>query len=103
MERDQPRGDPPTRMNFHFLIEQLRIELPGEQPAEHAQRTLDAQAEAVYAEQTEGVSAREAVAVATSMAEEAQVEGQIATGHIEQPIEEQSILTRIRPPGNAAG
>ncbi len=57
--------------SLRVLVEQLRIDLPGEQPAEDAQRTLYAEAEAVYAEQTEGVSAREAVAVATSMAEEA--------------------------------
>jgi hypothetical protein len=40
--------------SLRVLVEQLRIDLPGEQPAEDAQRTLDAEAEAVYAEQTEG-------------------------------------------------
>ena len=48
---------------------------------------LDAEAEAVYAEQTVGVSAREAVAVATSMAAEAQEEGQIVLGNVELPTQ----------------
>jgi predicted PurR-regulated permease PerM len=93
----------PIAASLRVLVEQLRIDLPGEQPAEHAQRTLDAQAEAVYAEQTEGVSAREAVAVATSMAEEAQEEGQITSGCIELPVEQQGASMRSESDGNAAG
>jgi len=93
----------PIAASLRVLVEQLRIDLPGEQPAEQAQRTLDAQAEAVYAEQTEGVSAREAVAVATSMAEEAQEEGQVAPGRVELPIEPRGAPTRINSEGEAAG
>jgi predicted PurR-regulated permease PerM len=79
----------PIAASLRVLIEQLRIDLPGEQPGEEAQRALDVAAEAVYAEQTEHVSALEAVAVATEMAEQAQEDEQLATGQLETPIEEQ--------------
>jgi predicted PurR-regulated permease PerM len=78
----------PIAASLRVLVEQLRIDLPGEQPGEDAQRTLDAKAEAVYAEQTEGVSARDSVAVATVMAERAQEEEQVVTGRVELPMEE---------------
>jgi hypothetical protein len=83
----------PIAASVRVLIEQLRIDLPGEQPGEDAQRTLDAEAEAIYAEQTEGVSALDAVVVATSMAEDALEEEQAASGRVEVPIEEQSDAT----------
>jgi predicted PurR-regulated permease PerM len=70
----------PIAASLRVLVEQLRIDLPGEQPGEKVQRTLDAEAEAVYAEQTEGISALHAVAVATDMAEQAQEEGQSQRG-----------------------
>jgi hypothetical protein len=92
----------PIAASLRVLVEQLRIDLPGEQPGEDAQRTLDAQAEVTYAEQTTGVSALDAVAVATSMAEEAQEEAQTATGRIELPIEERVDSARIRPERNIA-
>ena len=78
----------PIAASLRVLVEQLRIDLPGEQPGEDAQRTLDAEAEAVYAEQTEGVPARDSVAVATVMAEQAQEEQQVITGRVELPMEE---------------
>jgi predicted PurR-regulated permease PerM len=83
----------PIAASLRVLIEQLRIDLPGEQPGEDMQRTLDAEAEVIYAEQTEGVSALEAVVVATSMAEDALEEEQLASGRIEVTIEEQSDAT----------
>jgi predicted PurR-regulated permease PerM len=93
----------PIAASLRVLVEQLRIDLPGEQPGEDAQRTLDAEAEVTYAEQTAGVSALDAVAVATSMAEEAQEEEQTATGRVELPIEERVDPARSRPEGKAAG
>jgi hypothetical protein len=83
----------PIAASVRVLVEQLRIDLPGEQPGEDAQRTLDAEAEAIYAEQTEGVSALEAAAVATTMAEDALEEEQTVVGRVEVPIEEQSDST----------
>ncbi len=80
----------PIAASIRVLIEQLRIDLPGEQPGEEAQREHDAEAEAIYAEQTEGVSALDAAAVATSMAEEALEDEQVEAGRVEVPIEEQS-------------
>lgn len=79
----------PLAASIRVLIEQLRIDLPGEHPGEDTQRILDAEAEAVYAEQTEGISALHAVAVATSLVEQAQEEEQALTGRAEIPIEEQ--------------
>lgn len=90
----------PLAASLRVLVEQLRIDLPGEQPNEEAQRARDAEAEALYAQQTEGVSALEAVAVATDMAEQAQEEEQELTGQAEVPIEEQSDKTVV-PPGIA--
>lgn len=83
----------PIAASVRVLIEQLRIDLPGEQPGEDAQRTLDAEAEAIYAEQTQGVSALDAAVVATSMAEDALEEEQAAVGRVEVPIEEQTDAT----------
>jgi predicted PurR-regulated permease PerM len=83
----------PIAASVRVLIEQLRIDLPGEQPGEDTQRTLDDEAEAIYAEQTKGVSALDAVVVATSMAEDALEEEQAAVGRVEVPIEEQTDAT----------
>jgi predicted PurR-regulated permease PerM len=93
----------PIAASLRVLVEQLRIDLPGEQPGEHAQRTLDAEAEAVYAEQTEGVSALDAAAVATVMAEEAHEEAQMATEPGALPIEEQNSATRMVSESKATG
>ena len=87
----------PVAAGVRVLVEQLRIELPGEQPGESTQRTLDAVAETAYAQQTEGISAIDAVAVATVMAEQAQEDTQAATDRVEQPIEEQSDGSSIAP------
>jgi predicted PurR-regulated permease PerM len=77
----------PLAAGLRVVIEQLRIDLPGEQPGEATQQTLDAAAEASYAEQTAGVSALEAAAVATLMAEQEQAEELAAPGPIEVPVE----------------
>ena len=86
----------PIAASVRVLIEQLRINLPGEQPGEDTQRMLDAEAEALYAEQTDGVSALDAVVVATSMAEDALEEEQAISGRVEIPIEEQVDTTVSR-------
>lgn len=77
----------PLAAGLRVVIEQLRIDLPGEQPGEATQQALDAQAEAIYAAQTEGIPAIEAAEVATLMAEQGQEEELAATGDIEVLIE----------------
>jgi putative heme transporter len=92
----------PIAASLRVVVEQLRIDLPGEQPGEDAQRALDAEAEALYAEQTEGISALDAAGVATSMAEEALDEEQSVIGQVELPIEEQSDSLYIPSGGTPA-
>jgi predicted PurR-regulated permease PerM len=58
----------PVAASLRVLVEQLRIDLPGEQPSAAAQRAQDAQVEARYAKQTTGKTATEAAAVATALA-----------------------------------
>ncbi|MEP7189443.1 MAG: AI-2E family transporter [Roseiflexaceae bacterium] len=78
----------PIAASLRVLIEQLRIDLPGEHPGEDTQRTLDAVAEAEYAAQTAGVSALAASELATVMAEQAQEDQLATTGTVDVPIEE---------------
>ena len=78
----------PLAAGIRVLVEQLRVELPGELPGEETQRVADAQAEAVYAEQVQGASAIEAAELATEMAAEREEEQEAATGRVEIPIEE---------------
>lgn len=79
----------PLAAGLRVLVEQLRIELPGEQPAETAQRAVDVHAEAAYAQQAEGSSAIEAAVLATTIAEEMQESTEATAGQKEVPIEEQ--------------
>lgn len=93
----------PLAAGLRVLVEQLRIELPGEQPAESAQRAVDVRAEAVYARQAEGSSATEAAVLATTIAEEMQEETIAATGQAEVPVEERRSTAPIPPtPPNPA-
>lgn len=97
----------PLAAGLRVLVEQLRIELPGEQPAESAQRAGDVLAEAVYARQAEGSSAIEAAALATAIAGEMQDETVAATGQVELPVEERrstppAAPTEPAPPNPAA-
>ena len=84
----------PIAAGIRVAVEDLRIELPGEQPGEAAQRARDEQAEAHFAAQAEGSSAVEAAVVATAIAEELQEEEKATTGTAEVPAEEES----DRPP-----
>ncbi|MBA3944000.1 MAG: AI-2E family transporter [Herpetosiphonaceae bacterium] len=88
----------PVAAGFRVVIEQLRIELPGEQPTEGTQHVLDAQAEALYAQQTEGVSAVNAAEIATVIAEHEQEQEQALSGQLETPIEERDATTLAPPP-----
>lgn len=79
----------PLAAGLRVVVEQLRIDLPGEQPGEAAQRQEDAAAEASYAAQTAGVSALDAAELATSIAAQEQQEQLAETRRVEVPIEEQ--------------
>ncbi len=92
----------PLAAGLRVLVEQLRIDLPGELPGEAAQRATDARAEASYAEQAEGSSALEAAGMATALAEELQDEQQAATGRVEVPVEERGDPPRTPPLPNPA-
>ncbi|HEX2033184.1 MAG TPA: AI-2E family transporter [Chloroflexota bacterium] len=59
----------PLAAGLRVLIEDLRIDLPGEQPGERHARGAEEQAEAVYAARAAGAPAVEAAAVATQVAE----------------------------------
>lgn len=80
----------PLAAGIRVLVEDMRIELPGEQPGEESHRANQDEAEARYAEQTEGASAVEAAALATTFAEQLQEDERLTTGQLETPIEERS-------------
>jgi len=80
----------PLAAGIRVLVEDMRIELPGEQPGEGAQRVADDRAEAFYAERTEGASSVEAAVVATALAEMLQDEETGTTGQAEVPSEERT-------------
>jgi predicted PurR-regulated permease PerM len=80
----------PLAAGIRVLIEDLRIELPGEVTGERAERALDARAEAVYIARSEGASAEDAAAVAGTLAEELQTQQEETKGRVEIPIEERA-------------
>jgi predicted PurR-regulated permease PerM len=80
----------PIAAGIRVLIEDLRIELPGEQPGEQSQRANQDEAEARYAEQAEGATAIEAAVMATTFAEQLQEDERLTTGQLETPVEEQN-------------
>ncbi|MGI8914422.1 MAG: AI-2E family transporter [Chloroflexota bacterium] len=62
----------PIAAGIRVLIEDLRIDLPGEQTGERAQRAEEDEAEATYEAAMAGVPVVEAAATATAMVEEMQ-------------------------------
>jgi predicted PurR-regulated permease PerM len=78
----------PLAAGIRVLVEDMRIELPGEQAGEQSQRATQDNAEARYAEQAEGASAVEAAALATTLAEQLQQDEKLANSQVETPIEE---------------
>ncbi|MDQ6908569.1 MAG: AI-2E family transporter [Chloroflexota bacterium] len=80
----------PMAAGIRVLIENYRIELPGEQSGEREEHAEEAHAEARYAEQAQGTSAVESAMVATEIAEQLQETQEQETGKAEHPIEEQA-------------
>lgn len=62
----------PIAAGIRVLLEDLRVELPGEQVGERAEVAEEELAERVYVAETEGVPAVDAAAVATTMVEHLQ-------------------------------
>jgi predicted PurR-regulated permease PerM len=58
----------PIAAGVQMLVRELRVELPGETPADSAERARDMKAERIYNELTEGVTAEEAAQIAGSLA-----------------------------------
>lgn len=80
----------PIAAGIRVLVEDLRIELPGEQPGEQMERATQDAAENRYAQQSTGASAIEAAVLATALAGQLQADEQLTTGRVETPAEERS-------------
>lgn len=80
----------PLAAGIRVLIENYRIELPGERPGEKEERAEEAHAEETYAAQAPGTSAMASAMIATEIAEQLQdaeaKKGE--TRQVEVPIEE---------------
>lgn len=59
----------PLAAAIRMLVEELRVDLPGESIDDAAQRVRDARAEREYADRSEGVPAKTAAAIAVEMSE----------------------------------
>lgn len=60
----------PIAAALRMLVEELRVELPGDDTDDHRVRARDARAERTYAREAAGASPQEAAAVATEIANE---------------------------------
>jgi len=87
----------PMAAGIRVLVENFRIEMPGDQPGEQEERVEEDRAEAAYATQAEGSSAVEASMMATAIAERMQDAEEEETGSVEAPIEEQSDASHAPP------
>lgn len=88
----------PMAAGIRVLIENYRIELPGEHPGEKEERAEEAQAEVTYAAEAQGTSARESAMLATEIAGQLQEAKAEETGKAEVPIEERSDPSHRPPP-----
>jgi predicted PurR-regulated permease PerM len=79
----------PIAAGIRVIVEELRIDLPGEQPGEQAERSEAARSEAFFAREAAGASAVESAVMATELATQLQEEEQAETGRVEQPPEEE--------------
>ena len=87
----------PIAAGLRVVVEELRIELPGDQPGEAAQRTLDEQSERFFAGQAAQASSVESAVIATELATQLRLEREAEEGADEVPAEEES--DRGAPPG----
>jgi putative heme transporter len=76
----------PIAAGIRVLVEDLRIDLPGEQPGEVGVRTASDRAETLYADRADGVSLDEAAAIATQVAETLEIEETGTVADVTRPI-----------------
>jgi hypothetical protein len=81
----------PIAAGIRATVEQLRIDLPGEQAGETGERAREAVAEADYLAETEGVPVVEAATMATAIADELEEQREERTGKAEIPVEQQRV------------
>jgi putative heme transporter len=79
----------PIAAAIRATVEELRIDLPGEQSGEPEERAHEERIEARYLAQTEGASAVDAANVATTLADEIEEHREETTGTVEIPVEQQ--------------
>lgn len=84
----------PIAAGIRVLVEDLRIELPGDQPGEDALRERDEEIESEFAQRTAAASAVEAALIATELAGQADLENPDET-----PAEEVAEGGRDKPDG----
>lgn len=81
----------PIAAGIRATVEQLRIDLPGEQSGEPAERAREAAIERHYLRHTEGAPAVDAADTATVLADELEAAREETTGKAEIPIEQQKV------------
>lgn len=79
----------PIAAGIRATVEELRIDLPGEQSGEPEERVREEEVEARYLAQTEGAPVVEAASVATALADRLEEEREEVTGKAEIPVERQ--------------
>jgi hypothetical protein len=87
----------PMAAGIRVLIENYRIELPGELPGEREERVEEADAELAYATQTQGTSSVESAMMATEIAEQLQEVTEAETGRLKFPSRSGAIRLIAHP------
>jgi predicted PurR-regulated permease PerM len=81
----------PIAAGIRATVEQLRIDLPGEQTGEPAERAREVRVEERYLRHTEGAPAVDAAGTATALADELEEVREETTGKAEIPVEQQKV------------
>jgi putative heme transporter len=81
----------PIAAGIRATVEQLRIDLPGEQTGEPAERAREERVEERYLRHTAGAPAVDAAGTATAFADELEEAREETTGKAEIPVEQQKV------------
>jgi len=81
----------PIAAGIRATVEQLRIDLPGEQSDESVERGREEEIEKFYLRHTEGAPAVAAASMATTLADELEEAREEITGKAEIPVEQQKV------------
>jgi predicted PurR-regulated permease PerM len=84
----------PIAAGIRAAVEELRIDLPGNQPGETQERVREAQIESRYISETKGATAAEAGTVAIAIADELEDEREKSMGKAGGPLEEHAVQPR---------